>query len=87
MSDRVPAATYRLQLTPRFGFREARTLVPYLGALGVTYLCVSPILAARPGSTHGYDVTDPTRLEPANRVPGRTSWPGAPPCRNTAWAS
>ena len=55
-------ATYRLQLRPGFGFREARELVPYLTELGVSHLYLSPIMEAQPGSTHGYDVVDPTRV-------------------------
>jgi (1->4)-alpha-D-glucan 1-alpha-D-glucosylmutase len=55
-------ATYRLQLTPDFGFREAHELVPYLLELGVSHLYLSPSLQARRGSTHGYDVVDPTRI-------------------------
>ncbi|HEX8977733.1 MAG TPA: malto-oligosyltrehalose synthase [Solirubrobacteraceae bacterium] len=55
-------ATYRLQLTPDFGFARARRLIPYLRDLGVSHLYLSPSLQARPGSTHGYDVIDPTRI-------------------------
>ena len=55
-------ATYRLQLRPGFGFREARELVPYLTELGVSHLYLSPIMEAQSGSTHGYDVVDPTRV-------------------------
>jgi (1->4)-alpha-D-glucan 1-alpha-D-glucosylmutase len=55
-------ATYRLQLTPEFGFAQARARVPYLRDLGVSHLYLSPALQARPGSTHGYDVIDPGRL-------------------------
>jgi (1->4)-alpha-D-glucan 1-alpha-D-glucosylmutase len=55
-------ATYRVQLTAAFGFDDARELVPYLRALGVSHLYLSPIMAARPGSNHGYDVVDPTRV-------------------------
>ena len=55
-------ATYRLQLGPGLGFREARELVPYLQELGVSHLYLSPSLQARHGSTHGYDVVDPTRV-------------------------
>ncbi len=55
-------ATYRLQLGPALGFREARELVPYLAELGVSHLYLSPSLQARHGSTHGYDVVDPTRV-------------------------
>jgi (1->4)-alpha-D-glucan 1-alpha-D-glucosylmutase len=59
---RIPIATYRLQFSPRFGFEESRGLVPYLDALGVTDLYASPLFRARQGSPHGYDVTDPNRL-------------------------
>jgi (1->4)-alpha-D-glucan 1-alpha-D-glucosylmutase len=55
-------ATYRLQLTPDFGFREARALVPYLASLGVSHLYLSPSFEARNGSAHGYDVVDPRRV-------------------------
>ena len=55
-------AVYRLQLGPGFGFAAARRLVPYLRSLGVSHLYLSPSLQARPGSTHGYDVVDPTRV-------------------------
>ncbi|MBI2080845.1 MAG: malto-oligosyltrehalose synthase, partial [candidate division NC10 bacterium] len=61
---RVPVATYRLQFHRGFRFGDARALVPYLDALGVSDLYASPLLAARRGSTHGYDVADPTRLNP-----------------------
>ncbi|GAB4361912.1 MAG: malto-oligosyltrehalose synthase [Deltaproteobacteria bacterium] len=61
---RVPASTYRLQFSRSFRFRDARGLVPYLERLGVTDLYASPLLAARHGSSHGYDVVDPTRLNP-----------------------
>ncbi|HEX2044843.1 MAG TPA: malto-oligosyltrehalose synthase [Gaiellaceae bacterium] len=54
--------TYRLQLGAGLGFREARALVPYLSELGVSHLYLSPSLQARAGSTHGYDVVDPTRI-------------------------
>jgi (1->4)-alpha-D-glucan 1-alpha-D-glucosylmutase len=63
-SVRLPLTTYRLQFHGRFRFEDARELVPYLDALGVTDLYASPLLSARKGSSHGYDVTDPTRLNP-----------------------
>jgi (1->4)-alpha-D-glucan 1-alpha-D-glucosylmutase len=56
------SATYRLQLTPEFGFAAARRVVPYLRELGVSHLYLSPVLQARTGSKHGYDVVDPTRV-------------------------
>jgi len=58
-------ATYRLQLTPEFGFAAAAELIPYLRDLGISHLYLSPSLQAREGSTHGYDVVDPTRLSEA----------------------
>ncbi|MEX0785658.1 MAG: alpha-amylase family glycosyl hydrolase, partial [Dehalococcoidia bacterium] len=61
---RIPTATYRVQCNASFGFTKARELVSYLGKLGVSDLYTSPIVAARPGSAHGYDVIDPTRLNP-----------------------
>jgi (1->4)-alpha-D-glucan 1-alpha-D-glucosylmutase len=54
--------TYRLQLGPGLGFDEARALVPYLRDLGVSHLYLPPSFQARPGSTHGYDVVDPTSI-------------------------
>ena len=61
---RIPASTYRVQMTPQFGFAAAREIVPYLSRLGITTLYCSPILTAHPGSTHGYDVVDPLHLNP-----------------------
>ena len=55
-------ATYRLQLGPELDLEGARALVPYLRDLGVSHLYLSPVWQARAGSTHGYDVTDPTRV-------------------------
>jgi (1->4)-alpha-D-glucan 1-alpha-D-glucosylmutase len=55
-------ATYRLQLTPEFGFAAAAERIPYLRDLGISHLYLSPSLQARAGSTHGYDVVDPTRI-------------------------
>jgi (1->4)-alpha-D-glucan 1-alpha-D-glucosylmutase len=54
--------TYRLQLGPGLGFGEARELVPYLADLGVSHLYLPPSFQAREGSTHGYDVVDPTSI-------------------------
>jgi (1->4)-alpha-D-glucan 1-alpha-D-glucosylmutase len=54
--------TYRLQLGPQLGFGGARRLLPYLEELGVSHLYLSPVLQAREGSTHGYDVVDPTTI-------------------------
>ncbi|MEU0696303.1 malto-oligosyltrehalose synthase [Streptomyces niveus] len=58
----TPSATYRLQLQPDFPFAAAAKAVPYVAALGVSHLHLSPVLEAVPGSTHGYDVVDHTRV-------------------------
>jgi len=58
-------ATYRLQLSPELDFAAVRELVPYLRDLGISHLYLSPSLQARSGSTHGYDVVDPTRVSDA----------------------
>jgi (1->4)-alpha-D-glucan 1-alpha-D-glucosylmutase len=55
-------ATYRLQLSAAFTLADARARVPYLKRLGVSHVYCSPVLAARRGSTHGYDVADPTHV-------------------------
>src|SRR5437899_8872662 len=55
-------ATYRVQLTPRFGFDRAASIVDYLERLGVSHLYCSPYLQAAPGSEHGYDVVDHSRV-------------------------
>ena len=60
----VPLATYRVQLNKDFQFKDARALLPYLSALGITHLYASPIFQARKGSTHGYDITCPAQLNP-----------------------
>ncbi len=60
----IPRATYRLQLHRDFGFRQAAAAVPYLAALGISHVYCSPLLRATPGSMHGYDVVDPTSLNP-----------------------
>jgi (1->4)-alpha-D-glucan 1-alpha-D-glucosylmutase len=58
----VPVSTYRLQLTPDFGFAQAAEVGEYLAELGVTHVYLSPVLEAAPGSQHGYDVTDHSRI-------------------------
>ncbi|MFE5585843.1 malto-oligosyltrehalose synthase [Kitasatospora sp. NPDC056531] len=58
----VPTSSYRLQLQPGFTLRDATAAVPYLAALGVSHLHLSPLLQAAPGSTHGYDTVDHTRI-------------------------
>ncbi|MDH5265571.1 MAG: malto-oligosyltrehalose synthase, partial [Betaproteobacteria bacterium] len=56
--------TYRLQLHAGFGFDDAARLVPYLARLGVSHAYCSPLLRARRGSTHGYDVVDHGAINP-----------------------
>lgn len=60
---RVPASTYRLQLTSDFTLDDARQVLPYLRELGVDWLYLSPMLGAEEGSSHGYDVVDPTLVD------------------------
>jgi (1->4)-alpha-D-glucan 1-alpha-D-glucosylmutase len=60
----APVSTYRLQLNRTFPFKAAAALVPYLHELGITDCYTSPYLKAAPGSLHGYDVVDPTVLNP-----------------------
>jgi malto-oligosyltrehalose synthase len=57
-----PRATYRLQLTADFTFAAAGELAGYLADLGVSHVYLSPILQAAPGSRHGYDVVDHSRV-------------------------
>jgi (1->4)-alpha-D-glucan 1-alpha-D-glucosylmutase len=62
--QRFPEATYRLQFHAGFTFRDAAAIVPYLADLGVTHCYASPYLQARPGSKHGYDITNHGALNP-----------------------
>lgn len=61
---RIPTATYRIQFHSQFTFKQAQSIVNYLAELGISDLYASPIFKARSGSTHGYDVVDPTLLNP-----------------------
>jgi (1->4)-alpha-D-glucan 1-alpha-D-glucosylmutase len=61
---RPPRATYRLQFNKSFTFRDAEALLGYLDSLGVSHVYASPLLKARPGSPHGYDIVDHTSLNP-----------------------
>lgn len=67
MSDRAPipvTATYRVQLNAASKIAHVRAGLADLERLGISHLYCSPVLAARPGSRHGYDVADPTRINP-----------------------
>lgn len=61
---RVPLATYRLQFSPDFGFEHADKIIDYLAELGISDIYASPIFKAKKGSPHGYDVTEPNKLNP-----------------------
>jgi len=63
-ATRLPLSTYRLQFNRQFTFADARAIADYLRHLGVGDCYASSYLAAVPGSPHGYDVADPTRLNP-----------------------
>ena len=62
--EAIPLSTYRVQFGPRFRFTDGERIVPYLDELGIGHLYASPYFRARPGSEHGYDVVDHTRLNP-----------------------
>ena len=64
IAQRIPVATYRLQLRREFPFAEATKLVPYAAALGVSDFYCSPVFLSTPGSAHGYDVNDYRRVNP-----------------------
>jgi len=64
LNNSIPRATYRLQLNRDFTFAQATAVVPYLSALGISHCYVSPLLKARPGSMHGYDIVDHNSLNP-----------------------
>ncbi len=63
--SRVPSSTYRIQVTPTRDLAHAKAVVPYLARLGVDWAYLSPILQSEPGSDHGYDVVDHSRVDPA----------------------
>jgi (1->4)-alpha-D-glucan 1-alpha-D-glucosylmutase len=59
----IPSSTYRLQLRREFTLHDAAAIVDYLAELGVGALYLSPVLQAASGSAHGYDTTDPTKID------------------------
>ena len=61
---KLPTATYRLQLRNGIDFVAATDFLPHLQDLGLSHLYLSPIFTATPGSTHGYDVTNPNEIDP-----------------------
>lgn len=62
---RVPVSTYRLQISAEFPLAKAAVLASYIHDLGADWLYLSPLLKAEPGSDHGYDVVDHSRIDPA----------------------
>lgn len=60
----IPRATYRFQFNKTFTFNDALNLLPYLNDLGISHIYASPILEARPGSMHGYDLINHSRINP-----------------------
>ncbi|CAH0194809.1 Maltooligosyl trehalose synthase [Arthrobacter sp. Bi83] len=66
---RTPVSTYRLQIREGFTLFDAAETVPYLKSLGVDWVYLSPILKAESGSDHGYDVTDPSVVDPERGGP------------------
>ena len=75
----TPTSTYRLQLCPGFGFDQVAAIAPYLKALGISHVYLSPYLQAAAGSTHGYDIVDHSQV---NRELGGA--PGHARCRRPA---
>jgi (1->4)-alpha-D-glucan 1-alpha-D-glucosylmutase len=65
-------ATYRLQLHVGFNLSKAAEILPYLAELGISHVYLSPCLQAVPGSQHGYDVADPTRI--SEDLGGEAAW-------------
>ena len=63
--NRIPSSTYRLQLGASFGLKQVRELLPYLKALGISDVYLSPLFRARAESSHGYDVVDHGTIDPA----------------------
>src|SRR5215831_8645855 len=64
MTQRIPLATYRIQFNRDFTFRDAIGILDYLRDLGITHVYASPAFTSRRGSNHGYDVTDPLKIDP-----------------------
>ncbi|MHB8545053.1 MAG: alpha-amylase family glycosyl hydrolase, partial [Leptospirales bacterium] len=62
--EKTPTSTYRMGFHLGFRLSQATRLLPYLEKLGISALYASPLFAARTGSVHGYDIIDPTRLNP-----------------------
>ncbi|RYZ61995.1 MAG: malto-oligosyltrehalose synthase, partial [Proteobacteria bacterium] len=72
MSKKPWVATYRLQLHSEFTLADAERVLPYLKQLGISHVYLSPVMQAAPGSQHGYDVADPTRIN--DELGGEPAW-------------
>jgi len=59
-----PGATYRIQFNKSFTFKDLAQIIPYLDTLGVKTIYAAPVFDAMPGSVHGYDGTDPNKINP-----------------------
>ena len=81
MSAVLLRATQRLQFHKGFTLDDAVPLVPYFASLGISHLYASPLLKARAGSMHGYDVVDPTTVNPELGGEPRLASPGSGPAR------
>lgn len=68
----IPIATYRLQLNRELPLQAVYHFIPFLNQLGVSDLYVSPLTCAEPGSMHGYDITNPTRMNP--EITNKQTW-------------
>lgn len=75
---RIPRSTYRLQFNRNFTFAQAREIVPYLHALGISDCYASPYFQARAESLHGYDITDHNKRNAAIPARARNMTPGSP---------
>jgi len=60
----IPSATYRLQINSEYTLKDARRILDYLHELGISTVYAAPIFQAKSGSAHGYDVTNPHRINP-----------------------
>jgi len=60
----IPTSTYRLQFHKDFTLKQARKIIDYIQELGISTVYSSPLLQARPGSTHGYDCVNHNQLNP-----------------------
>lgn len=61
---RIPSSTYRLQFNKQFRFTDAKNIIGYLNDLGISDIYSSPYFKAKEGSLHGYDIVEPTKLNP-----------------------